>query len=136
MILIAGKHRKLKGLKNLCKEVVKQIITDHKKHSIELNIILVDDETLLEMNINYLQHDYYTDIITHDFSEGEEVNGELYISYERVKENAIILNIKSSIELRRVIAHGLLHLLGFKDKTKNDQLKMREAEEHALSLYK
>jgi rRNA maturation RNase YbeY len=54
---------------------------------------------------------------------------------DRVKENAILHNIKPSIELRRVIAHGLLHLLGFKDKTKNDQLKMREAEEHALSLY-
>ena len=135
MILIAGNHQKLKGLKKLCKEVVKQIVVDHKKHIGELNIILVDDETLLEMNINFLQHDYYTDIITHDFCEGDEVNGELYISYDRVKENAITYGVSFHVELFRIVIHGTLHLCGYKDKTKNEKTKMTEMENHYLNKF-
>jgi probable rRNA maturation factor len=135
MILIAGEHQKLKGLKKLCKEVVKQIVLDHNKSIDELNIILVDDETLLDMNITYLQHDYYTDIITHDFCEGNKVNGELYISYDRVKENAKIYEVGFHVELFRIIIHGTLHLCGYKDKTKIEKNKMTEMENHYLNTF-
>lgn len=96
----------------------------------------MDDEELLEVNKIHLQHDYYTDIITFQLNEmNEDLIADIYISITRVKENAIVHKTSISEELRRVIAHGLLHLIGFKDKIKNDQLKMREAEESALSLY-
>lgn len=112
-------------------------IAKHYKQEIEsISYCIVSDDELLEINKEHLNHDYYTDIITFQLNEKEEnLEADIYISLDRVKENATLLNTKSSIELRRVIAHGLLHLIGFKDKTKNDQLKMREAEEHALSLY-
>ena len=114
-----------------------QIAKYYKQEIESISYCIVSDDELLEINKEHLNHDYYTDIITFQLNEiDENIEADIYISLDRVKENAIILNIKSSIELRRVIAHGLLHLLGFKDKTKNDQLKMREAEEHALSLYK
>jgi rRNA maturation RNase YbeY len=135
MILIAGEHQKLKGLKKLCKEVVKQIVLDHSKSLDELNIILVDDEALLDMNITYLQHDYYTDIITHDFCEGNKVNGELYISYERIKENAKTYGVSFHVELFRIIIHGTLHLCGYKDKTKIEKNKMTEMENHYLNTF-
>jgi rRNA maturation RNase YbeY len=112
-------------------------IANHYKHEIQsISYCIVSDDELLEINKEHLNHDYYTDIITFQLNEkNENLEADIYISLDRVKENAILHNIKPSIELRRVIAHGLLHLLGFKDKTKNDQLRMREAEEHALSLY-
>jgi len=135
MILIAGEHQKLKGLKKLCKEVVKQIVLDHNKSLDELNIILVDDETLLDMNITYLQHDFYTDIITHDFCEGNKVNGELYISYDRVKENAKTYGVRFHVELFRIIIHGTLHLCGYKDKTKIEKNKMTGMENHYLNTF-
>ena len=135
MILIAGEHKKLKGLKKLCKDVVKQIIIDHKKNIGEVIIILVDDNTLLEMNIKYLQHDYFTDIITHDFCEDNEVNGELYISYDRVKENALTYGVSFHVELFRIITHGTLHLCGYKDKTKNEKIKMTEMENNYLNKF-
>jgi rRNA maturation RNase YbeY len=135
MILIAGEHQKLKGLKKICKEVVKQIVLDHNKSLDELNIILVDDETLLDMNITYLQHDFYTDIITHDFCEGNKVNGELYISYDRVKENAKTYGVIFHVELFRIIIHGTLHLCGYKDKTKIEKNKMTEMENYYLNTF-
>jgi rRNA maturation RNase YbeY len=113
-----------------------QIAKYYKQEIESISYCIVSDDELLEINKEHLNHDYYTDIITFQLNEKEEnIEADIYISIDRVKENANLLNTKFSIELRRVIAHGLLHLIGFKDKTKNDQLKMREAEEHALSLY-
>lgn len=102
-----------------------------------LNIIFCSDEYLLEINRLHLQHNFYTDIITFDLSEKNALSivGELYISIDRVKENASSLSINFSTELLRVIFHGALHLCGFKDKTKTHIKKMRHKEEEYLRLY-
>lgn len=102
-----------------------------------LNIIFCSDEHLLGINRDYLQHDYYTDIITFDLSPPSKspLEAELYISIDRVKENASILGQPFYRELHRVIFHGLLHLLGYKDKQKKDQTLMREMEDRLLAEY-
>ena len=98
-----------------------------------VEVILVDDPFLLSMNQQYLQHDDYTDIITFNLSDSPKVLvAELYISYQRVKENAIQRNIPTQIELHRVIFHGVLHLLGHNDKTNVQQAHMRSLEDEWL----
>jgi probable rRNA maturation factor len=92
------------------------------------------DEELLRMNNEHLQHDFYTDIITFDYSKHPIIKGELYISVDRVKENAEQLQITSVQELHRMMAHGLLHLMGYGDKSKEESAVMREKEDWALSL--
>lgn len=106
-------------------------------HSIqELNIIFVSDEELLVMNRQFLDHDYYTDIITFDLgTSNKTIQGELYISLDRVKENADTLGQKYSSEFIRVVAHGLLHLIGFQDKKSEQIVKMRACENDAIALY-
>lgn len=96
------------------------------------------DEEVLEANREYLEHDYYTDIITFDNREetGEgPIEGDILISVERVRDNAATYGAAPEHELRRVLAHGLLHLLGFKDKTKAEAAAMRQAEDDALALW-
>jgi rRNA maturation RNase YbeY len=102
-----------------------------------LNIIFCSDEHLLGLNRDFLQHDYYTDIITFDLSASSKapLEAELYISVDRVKENATTLGQPFYRELHRVIFHGLLHLLGYKDKQKKDQALMRKMEERLLGEY-
>lgn len=102
-----------------------------------LNIIFCSDEHLLGINRDFLQHDYYTDIITFDLSASSKapLEAELYISVDRVKENATTLGQPFYRELHRVIFHGLLHLLGYKDKQKKDQALMRKMEERLLGEY-
>jgi probable rRNA maturation factor len=103
----------------------------------ELNIILCSDEYLFHMNKQYLQHHTYTDIITFDFSEGKSpVSGELYISVERVKDNANKLNITVQEELHRVMVHGVLHLCSYSDKRHSERAEMRRLEDLYLSLRK
>jgi probable rRNA maturation factor len=106
-------------------------------HSIqELNIIFVSDEELLVMNRQFLDHDYYTDIITFDLgTDNKTIQGELYISLDRVKENANTLGQKYSSEFIRVVAHGLLHLIGFQDKKSEQIVEMRACENDAIALY-
>ena len=99
-----------------------------------LSIVFCSDEFLLKMNVEYLQHEYYTDIISFDYSDGRSIAGELFISVDRVRDNANALNKSFESELLRVIAHGVLHLMGYKDKSKADQKKMR-SEEDAAILY-
>ena len=103
----------------------------------QLTYVFVDDEHLLSINVEHLQHDTYTDIITFDLSDGQskEVDGEIYISIDRVKENAIIHHQTVEMELVRVVSHGLLHLLGFKDKSPSQAKEMRQEEEACLSLW-
>ena len=98
-----------------------------------LNIIFMSDEELLEMNKSYLKHDYYTDIITFPI-EGRHVGGELYLSIDRIKDNASELGNDFSDELHRVLAHGLLHLLSYDDKTKEQKIEMKTREEFCLNL--
>lgn len=101
-----------------------------------LNVIFCSDDGLLEMNRQYLQHDYYTDIITFPLSQkGAPVEAELYISVDRVKENAKQNKTSFKNELLRVIFHGCLHLTGYNDKSSQQIRKIREREEHYLRLY-
>jgi rRNA maturation RNase YbeY len=102
-----------------------------------LNIIFCSDEYLLSINKQFLNHDYYTDIITFDLSESKKgpVTAELYISYDRVKDNARQMKTTTTKELHRVVFHGLLHLLGYKDKTTKDQMEMRKMEDKLIAKY-
>ena len=99
------------------------------------NYIFWDDEYLLGVNQQYLQHDTYTDIITFDYVEGKILNGDIYISTERVRENARIYQVDFENELKRVLSHGVLHLCGYKDKTDADAAQMREKENFASSRF-
>ena len=115
------------------------IISKYMKNvqTAELNVIFCTDAFLLEMNKNFLDHDTFTDIITFDLSESKKaLEGEIYISVERVKENAKIFKTTYTDELHRVIVHGVLHLCGFKDKKEKDQKVMRENEDYCLDHYK
>lgn len=106
------------------------------KQLTSLNIIFCTDDALLEINRNFLQHDYYTDIITFPLSEkGQPIVAELYISIDRVKDNAQNGNNSFKEELHRVIFHGCLHLIGYGDKSSQQIKKMREREDHYLRLY-
>lgn len=106
-----------------------------EKHRIgTLNFILCSDEYLLEINRQFLQHDYYTDVITFDYSESKTISGDIYISLDRVKENASINRVKLLEELLRIMVHGSLHLLGYQDKTMNNKAKMTRKEDQYLSL--
>jgi rRNA maturation RNase YbeY len=102
----------------------------------DLTMIFVSDDFLLEMNRQFLQHDYYTDIITFDHgTERKKISGELYMSLDRIRENALLHKEKYSTEFHRVIAHGVLHIIGFQDKTNNEKISMRSCENQFLDVY-
>jgi len=100
----------------------------------DLNLIFCSDEFLLQMNREHLDHDYYTDIITFDYTVDRLVSGDLFISIDRVLDNALDLSIDFMDELSRVCVHGLLHLCGYKDKSAADELLMRSKEDEMLVL--
>lgn len=100
----------------------------------EINVIFCNDDYLLSINKTYLNHDYYTDIITFEYSKADDISGDLYISITRVEDNAKKLNIEFNDELYRVIVHGVLHLCGLKDKTKHEKEIMRAKENEMLLL--
>lgn len=118
------------------KALVEELFRKEKKKLVQLSVILCSDEYLLDMNRSYLKHDYYTDIITFDLGDGNGINGELYISIDRVVENAAELAVDRRDELQRVIFHGCLHLCGYKDKLNRDKVEMRSKEEQYLRLYR
>jgi rRNA maturation RNase YbeY len=102
----------------------------------ELNYVFCSDEYLYQINLEYLNHETYTDIITFDNSEKEfDLSGDIFISIDRVNENAKTHNQEIETELSRVLAHGLLHLMGYKDKTKEESTLMRQKEEESINLY-
>ena len=104
---------------------------------VRLNYIMCTDEFLLGINVQFLDHDTLTDIITFDLSEGEnDLTGEIYVSVERVAENATKFGVSYTDELHRVLFHGALHLCGFKDKTPADEQEMRKREDLCLTAYK
>lgn len=116
---------------------IKEAIRMEKGHLGELNYIFCSDQYLLSINQRYLNHNTLTDIITFGNSEkGGPVSGEIYISIERVKENSKYFEVSFNDELHRVIIHGVLHLLGYKDKKSSDKALMRKKEEAYLSLRK
>lgn len=100
----------------------------------ELTLIFCSDDYLLDINREHLNHDYFTDIITFDYSDFPIVSGDLFISIDRVKENAVDFNVSFEHELHRVIIHGFLHLCGYLDKSEEDELIMRSKENQALNL--
>lgn len=114
---------------------LRKIISSEGSSMGDLNFIFCPDEVLLKMNEHYLQHDTFTDIITFDHSDGEpEISGDIFISIDRVRENAIKYATSFPDELHRVMAHGILHLLGYGDKTTKEKRTMREKEAACLSL--
>jgi rRNA maturation RNase YbeY len=112
-----------------------QVILSENKKEGEINYIFCDDDYLLEINQQYLNHDTLTDIISFDYSVGNELHGDIYISVERVRENAVDFNVPFDDELKRVMAHGVLHYCGYKDKTDADEALMRSKEEEKMKLF-
>ena len=101
----------------------------------EIQYIFCDDEYLLEINKSYLNHDYYTDIITFDYVKGKKISGDIFVSLPRIFENATEFSTEKNTELKRVLAHGILHLCGYKDKTDEDQEMMTYKENFYLNLF-
>jgi len=100
-----------------------------------LSYIFCDDGYLIKINQEYLNHDTYTDIITFDYTEGKTIGGDIFISVERIKENAEKFEVEFNEELIRVMSHGILHLIGYKDKTDADAALMREKENQMIKLF-
>lgn len=114
---------------------LEDLIRNEEKKPGNINYIFCDDEYLLKVNQDFLQHDYYTDIITFDSVKGKTINGEIFVSLQRVKDNATTLAKIYEEELRRVIAHGVLHLCGYKDKSPEDELLMRQKEDFYIQRF-
>lgn len=114
---------------------IKNIIELEKKKQGQLNFVFTNDEEILKTNIQYLNHNTYTDIITFDYCEDKFINGDIVISVERVTENAEKFKIDFEEELKRVLIHGVLHLCGYKDKSKEHAALMRKKENWALEKF-
>ena len=112
-----------------------RVIESHACTSGDLNYLFCNDDDILEYNTAYLQHDYYTDIITFDYCICKVISGDLIISLDTVHSNSILFHTSFRHELLRVIIHGILHLLGFSDHSAEEKLKMRELENSDLNLY-
>ena len=113
---------------------IKLVAELYQKKPGDIAYIFCSDEKILEINKQYLQHDYFTDIITFDYSDGKKISGDIFISLDTVKSNSEKFKTSYNEELFRVIIHGILHLCGLKDKSSNDAKLMREAENNALNL--
>ena len=120
--------------KLMLKKWIKTVVEQYNCKVGDINVILCNDPYILEINQQFLSHDYYTDIITFDYSEENVINGELYISIDTVMENAVEYGQDFPDELHRVIIHGVLHLCGLDDHNDEDIKEMREAENSALQL--
>jgi rRNA maturation RNase YbeY len=125
--------RPIKIHRNHIKESIKNLINKELKLPGDLTVILCSDKYLLKINIEYLQHNYFTDIITFNYVDGNVISGDLFISIERVKENSAEFNTSLIKELYRVMFHGVLHLIGYNDKTADEKIVMREKEDLYLS---
>jgi rRNA maturation RNase YbeY len=112
-----------------------RIIASEQKSEGEISYVFCNDDYLLELNQQYLQHDTLTDIISFDYSLGNELNGDIFISVERVRENAEIFNQSFENELLRVISHGVLHYCGYKDKSEADEQLMRQKENEKIAMF-
>lgn len=116
------------------KRWIQQTVASESKKTGDINIIFCSDEYLLEVNKQYLNHDYYTDIITFNYNT-DKINGDLFISLDRVADNANQNNVPRETELLRVIIHGVLHLLGYNDKTAKEEKEIRAKEDSCIKNY-
>ena len=111
------------------------VIVSEKKKVGEINYIFCDDEYLHKINVEYLDHDTLTDIISFDYSMGKELHGDIFVSVERVKDNATDFNVSFEEELKRVLVHGILHYCGYKDKGEAEELLMRSKEDEKIAMF-
>lgn len=111
------------------------VIESEDKSEGEVNYIFCDDDYLLQKNIEFLDHDTLTDIISFDYTMGNLISGDIFISIERVADNAKDFNVSFEEELRRVMAHGILHYCGYKDKSEADETIMRKKEEEKMLMF-
>jgi rRNA maturation RNase YbeY len=114
---------------------IETIILSESKSLGEISYVFCDDDYLHAINLQYLNHDTLTDIISFDYTEGDIISGDIFISIERVKDNAIDFKVSFEEELKRVLAHGVLHYCGYKDKTDIDAALMRSKEEEKIKLF-
>jgi probable rRNA maturation factor len=137
MIQIINLGVKIPGFisKTTLKQNLKTLAKSEGKTLKDISVVFTDDDYLLEVNKQYLNHDYYTDVITFDYSVFPEVSGDIMISLDRVKDNAETLRVSFQEELNRVVYHGLLHLCGYKDKSAADEKLMRTKENYYLELF-
>lgn len=111
------------------------VISSENKSEGEINYIFCDDEYLHKINVEYLNHDTLTDIISFDYSLGNELNGDIFISVERVQDNAKDFKVSFEEELKRVLVHGILHYCGYKDKGEEDEVLMRSKEDEKIAMF-
>jgi len=111
------------------------VIVSESKNEGEINYIFCDDEYLHKINVEYLNHDTLTDIISFDYTVGNELNGDIFVSVERVEDNAKDFNVSFEEELKRVLAHGILHYCGYKDKSDKDGELMRSKEDEKIAMF-
>ena len=121
--------------KNLHKRWIRKVIHRHGKLPGEIQYIFTSNDYLLVINRKYLNHDHYTDVITFDYGEGKKISGDVFISVEQVEINAEYYGTVEADEMRRVMIHGILHLLGYKDEQEDEKRRMREMEDEALNLW-
>ena len=114
---------------------IETIITSENKSVGEISYVFCDDDYLHAINMQYLNHDTLTDIISFDYTEGDVISGDIFVSIERVKDNAIDFKVTFEEELKRVLAHGVLHYCGYKDKTNIEAALMRAKEEEKINLF-
>ena len=119
----------------LTKDWLQNLISSENKKLGEINYIFCDDEHLLQVNRDFLQHDYYTDVITFDYVKGKTISADIFVSLPRISDNAKSLSKDFNSELLRVLAHGVLHLCGYKDKTEDEILEMRSKEDFYLNIF-
>lgn len=117
------------------KDKLQKVVKAENYETEEVNYIFCDDAYLLQINQDFLQHDYYTDVIGFQYSESGPLVGDIYISIERIQDNATTNGVSFENELARVMIHGILHFMGYKDKTPEEEQKMREGEEKYLPIF-
>ncbi|MBU2995906.1 rRNA maturation RNase YbeY [Cellulophaga baltica] len=114
---------------------IQEIISSEGKTEGDVSFIFCNDKYLLDINQRYLDHDTYTDIITFDYCEGDLISSDIFISVERVEENSKIFNVSFDKEMSRVMAHGVLHLIGYNDKTDEQSVEMKKKEEEKIKMF-